>query len=246
MILPSTEGPDSQGPLSMTDVERVIERHRDRIVQHPFLKRLQGEGNLEQLRRFLPRHAFFTLAFQDVLRLAVERCTDPQVRTIVHKHELEDKGHDQWYLDDLRLLNIPLDIRWLFSTDHSLARNVGYELVSQILTVKDDHSRLCLVLALEAIGREFFIRIPGFIEGLGVAAELKYFAVRHLGFETSHDVFGDEGKRQLAALKIPSNAVVEVLTVVHRTFEVMTLLADDLEAAMRDAGDLVSRGHQVA
>jgi hypothetical protein len=50
---------------------------------------------------------------------------------------------------------------WMFSAEHELARDVGYALVSQVLSAGDDRSRLAVVLSLEAIGREFFVRVPG-------------------------------------------------------------------------------------
>jgi hypothetical protein len=124
----------------------------------------------------------------------------------------------------------------MFSADHALARDVGYRLVSEVLSVRDDRSRLSVVLSLEAIGREFFIRVPGFVERLGSAQPLKYFAVRHLDIERAHEVFAAEGKKQLAAIDIPDQAVPEVLLAVERTFEAMALLASDLDAAMRDGG----------
>jgi hypothetical protein len=230
-------GITASGPLTMADVERVIEGHRDAFVEHPFMLRLEGAGTIEQFRRMLPRHAFFTFVFQDVLRLARDRCSDPQVRAIARTHELEDKGHEQWYLDDLERLGVFLDVRWMFSADHVLARDVGYKLVAEVLSADDDRSRLSVVLSLEAIGREFFIRVPGFVERLGVARGLKYFAVRHLDIERSHDVFRDEGTNRLTGIGVPEEAVSEVLEAIERTFEAMALLSDDLNAAMQGSGD---------
>ncbi len=237
MTLSRTPETRVNGPLTMLDVERVIERHRDALIQHPFMTRLEGAGTIEQFRRMLPRHAFFTLVFQDVLRLARDKCDDPQIREIARRHELEDKGHDRWYLDDLDRLGVALDIRWMFSAEHALARDVGYALVSQVLSASDDRSRLSIVLSLEAIGREFFVRVPGFAERLGVARGLKYFAVRHLDIERSHDVFRDEGRRQLGAISVPDQTVPEVLNSIERTFEVMAMLADDLDAALCGSSD---------
>ena len=237
MVLSRTPDIKLNGPLTMLDIERVIERHRDALVQHPFMLRLEGTGTIEQFRRTLPRHAFFTLAFQDVLRLARDKCEDPQIREIARKHELEDKGHDLWYLDDLARLGVALDVRWMFSAEHEFARDVGYALVSQVLSAGDDRSRLAVVLSLEAIGREFFVRVPGFAERLGVAHGLKYFAVRHLDIERSHDVFRNDGKRQLGAIGIDEQVVPEVLSSIERTFELMAMLADDLDAALRGDSD---------
>jgi hypothetical protein len=232
-------------PVTMADVERVIEHHRAALVQHPFLLRLEGEGTLEQFRRMLPRLAFFALVFQDVLRLAREHCSEPELRAIAARHELEDKGHDHWYLDDLARLEIPLDVRWLFSAEHSLARDVAYRLVSEVLRATDDRSRLSVMLSLEAIGREFFTRVPGFAARAGTTEGLTYFAIHHLDVEKSHDVFGGQGKNQLAAIDVPDRGVLEILAAIEHTFDAMAQLADDLEEAMRKAGDDTSNasGH---
>jgi hypothetical protein len=224
------------GPLTMVDVERVIDCQRDAFVQHPFLTRLEGEGTLEQFRRMLPRFAFFTLVFQDVLRLARERCTDPQVRAIATGLERGDRGHDQWYLQDLERLGIPLDIPWMFSSDHALSRDAEYKLVSEVLSVTDDRARLAVTLSLEAIAREFFVRVTKFAERVGASAGLNYFGARHLAAESGHEVFGGGGQSQLAAIKVPDQVVQEVLFAVEHTFDAMVPLADDLAAALGDGG----------
>jgi hypothetical protein len=226
----------AHGPLSMVDVELVIDHHREALAQHPFLRGLEKQGTIEQFRRLLQGLAFFTLVFQDVLRLAQERCTDPQVKAVAHTLERGDRGHEQWYLEDLERLGIPLDVRWMFSADHAPARDIGYKLLSEVLTAGDDRSRLSVMLSLEAMAREFFIRVPSFAERVG-ARGLKYFGVGHLAAEEGHQIFADDGQRQLTTINIPDEIVPEVLTAIERTFAAMAQYGDHLEAAMRAGSD---------
>ncbi len=219
-------------PTTLGDIQEVISRRRALIAEHPFLKGLEGEGSLEDVRNFVPRLSFFVMGFQDVLRLARESCVDPDMRAMAQTHEQEDSGHDHWFLSDLKQLQIACGIEDLFSAGHRLARDVVYSLVSEVLRARDDRTRLAVSLSLEAVGAEFFGRVIGFLERMGHDDGLQYFARKHQAVEAAHEVFEDNAQAWLAAIEIPPSAVREVLGAVDTTFEAMTLLADDLALAL--------------
>lgn len=223
------------GSATLGDVEDAIQRHRRLLSQHPFLRRLETSGSVQEIRRMVPRLGFFVMAFQDVLRLAREGCTEPGIREIARTHELEDKGHDRWYLSDLKRLGVALDVEWLFSDEHELTRNVGYTLVSTVMTAKDDRTRLSVGLSLEAIGAEFFGRVIGFLERIGESDGLLYFARRHQEIESQHEMFEDAAQQNLRAIPVSAEALTESLSAVERTFEAMTRLANDLEICFDSA-----------
>lgn len=214
------------------DLELVIEGHVQSLRCHAFLEQLQGIGTLEKLQRLLPRLAFFTLAFQDVLRLAHAHCIEPEYRDLARGLELGDKGHDRWYLDDLTRLGMPINVDWLFSEHQAISRDVAYGLVSQVTRTAHDSVRLAVLLSLEAMAGEFFVRISGFTAQLGLAGGLTYFGVTHLEAEEGHDVFSEDGREVLSKLVIPHAARGEAIGAVERTFELMTRYADDLAEAM--------------
>lgn len=214
------------------DLEAVIDGHVESLKDHAFLKQLEGTGTSEQLHRMLPRLAFFTLAFQDVLRLARTHCIDPIYRDVVRSLELGDKGHDRWYLEDLARLGLRIDVDWLFSEHQAISRDVAYELVSQVTETPHDSVRLSVLLSLEAMAGEFFVRISSLTARLGLAGGLTYFGVTHLEAEAGHDVFSQEGQELLSRLIIPHAAQEAAVGAVERTFELMTKYADDLAHAM--------------
>lgn len=214
------------------DLETVIQSHVESLKSHAFLKQLEGTGTLEQLQQMLPRLAFFTLAFQDVLRLARAHCIDPGYRDVARSLELGDRGHDRWYLEDLTRLGMRVDVDWLFSEHQAISRDVAYGLVSQVTGAAHDSVRLAVLLALEAMAGEFFVRISGFVFRLGLAGDLMYFGVTHLEAEKGHDVFSREGQEFLSKLVIPHAAQGAAVGAVERTFELMTRYADDLARAM--------------
>lgn len=216
----------------MDAVTTEIALQRQALAQHPFLRRLEGSGTFEQARAMIPRLGFFVMAFQDVLRLVHQRSTDPEIRELTKTHWDEDTGHDLWYLQDLERLGIPFDLRFLFSEEHRLARDVGYGHVSRAMSASDDRVRLSVALALEGVGAEFFGRMIGFLERMGRAADLRYFARSHQQVEADHEVFEADSQARLAAIPLDGAVKEQAVEVVRATFSSMKTLADDLVTAM--------------
>lgn len=222
-------------PLTLGAVERLIAQRRDQLVLgHEFMRRLEGDGQLDGLKRLLPRLAFFTFAFQDMLKVAREGCTDPVLRPIVASLEAGDRGHDRWFVEDLKSLGIELEAYTLFGPDYEVGRRVAYGLITLLENAASDHERLALLLSLEAAAREFFIRVPGFAARAGIAHELRYFGSEHLRAEEAHEVFTEEAQQSLDALPVPEQARLAVVEIVEKAFSLLLQLASDLADAMAD------------
>jgi hypothetical protein len=213
---------------NMEHIGRFIDERRQIFARHEFFRLLDGRGSLEQVQRIIPRMAFFVMTFQDVLRLAFERTTSAELREMTRSHQLEDSGHDRWYLSDVAALGAAVDIEWMYSKDHQLARDVAYAQIADVLTAEHDGSRLAITLSLEATGAEFFGRIIGFLERVSCGVPLSYFARRHQQIEAGHEVFEAESQRRLARIELTAAAASEVTRAVERTFAGMTALASDL------------------
>jgi hypothetical protein len=220
-------------PITMTSVEEWIARRRDQlIIGHEFMLRLEGDATLESLRRLLPRLAFFTFAFQDMLKLARERCSDPLVTPIVRSLEEGDRGHDSWYVEDLSDLGVSLSAHGLFGPEQEVGRRVSYGLITLIDHATCDPERLAILLTLESAAREFFIRVPGFAARAGLTRELRYFGSMHLSAEEAHDVFTADGQHQLNTIVVVQEDVPRVREAVEKCFALLLSLASDLAGAM--------------
>jgi hypothetical protein len=217
---------------TMRDVEAAIDHHRRAIAEHPFIKRLEGPGHPEELRTLARRLAFLPLVFQDVLRLNKKLSTDERFAKIASSMADSDQGHEEWYLDDAKLLGVAPSVRWLFSEAHEPTRDAAYSLVSQILTANDDFTRLAVVLSLEAAAGEFLARVPAFADRSGVGIGLKYFGTPHFDAERGHEVFEEAQQEVLGAIEVPRDVIPSVLAAIENTFATMALLADDLVRAM--------------
>ena len=220
-------------PLAnLGEVEALIAERRAEFSGHRFLVRLEGQGSLEQVQAIAPRLTFFVLSFQDVLRLTRALSTDPELKAFAEKHEAEDSGHDLWFLNDLRQLGVERDLSWTFSEEHAATRDIGYALISLVVSATHDVTRLAVLLSLEAAGAEFFGRIIGFLERIGQDAGLSYFARSHQHIEQNHDVFAQGSHDKMCALAVPPAAAEEVRRAVEHTFEVMSRLGDEAETSV--------------
>jgi DMATS type aromatic prenyltransferase len=214
--------------LQFGNVLSLIDEHRRRLAQHPFIAHVARDGSEAHAREIARRMAFFVMGFQDVLRLVSELTTDPALVDFVRGHQREDQGHDAWYLHDIACLGVECDLRDVFSADLQQARDTIYTQVSDVIRSTDDRSRVAVVLALEAAGAEYFEAMIGFLERLGMGNHLRYFARSHQHVEQAHEVFETEKTAQLAALSITQTAFEEAVAVVDRTFETMEDLGTDL------------------
>jgi len=230
---PSTAPVEEKG--TMRYVQSVIAERQRALSDLGLLQALDGQGSLENVRRIAPRMAFFVMCFQDVLRLAYAKSTDPQIAALARAHALEDKGHDQWYLADIQRLGAECSVHQLFSEEQALTRDVAYGQIADVISAKHDCTRLAVALSLEAIGAVYFESTIRFLERIGKADGLEYFARRHQKIEQAHGVFEDSAQRELEAIPVPDDSMPEVLAAVNRTFAGMTLLAGDLERSFRHA-----------
>jgi hypothetical protein len=202
------------------------------LATHPFLRRLDSIGTFEDVRVMAPRFTFFVLCFQDMLRLVHEHVRHPTIKAMAEVHELEDKGHQKWFLHDLKQFGIPLDLSWVFGSDHQATRDLSYDIVSAVLRAADDHTRLAIVLSLEGAGHEFFGRVIGCLERIGHDDGLKYFARHHQEIEENHNLFDSDGRAQLIDLALSRAEFDHAMEAVDHTFAAMTRLATHLEGAI--------------
>jgi DMATS type aromatic prenyltransferase len=236
-------GPQVLAPVTMADVKHDIDAHQKLFACHPFMRRLERGGTIQEFSLVARRLAFFVMTFQDVLRLARKTCSDPNLHVLVCAHEAEDRGHDAWFLHDLQQFGIEDRLDWIFLKEYAVVRDLSYSLIAEVLRATDDRTRLAVVMALEAAGREFFRRAVEFLERLGKTEGLLYFARRHQDVEQSHSLFRGSAQAKLTEMDIPDESLEEVTGAVAVTFSQMWRLAGDMETAL-DGMPRQARRHQ--
>lgn len=212
---------------TLQDLEAHIEFRQNELLQHAYIKRLEAKASTADVAVTARGLAFFVMAFQDVLRVSAERANDPVLAPMIKNHYGEDAGHEQWFLGDLEKLGIDVNVPFLFSPEHTLCREVGFELVGEAM-VADDAKRLALVLSLEAIGHVFFERVISCLEAFGEGDNLQYFGRFHQDIENSHALFEGDAQDQLSKFVLERGRFDAARAAVDRTFDLMQGLAADL------------------
>lgn len=211
---------------SMLDVEHYIRDHKAVLAEHPFVRLLENEQAGLAAGGIAKSLSFFVMSFQDVLRLAARHIKRPVLTDIARDHYAEDRGHEQWFLHDLSQLGGAADVGHIFSTDHEVPRDVGYELVAEVIRTPHDEARLSVVHSLEAAGDLFFARVVQAFELRGLSDGLQYFARHHHEVEVSHTMFEREAQERLGAVTMSSDVVQHCKATVDFVFGQMKVLAD--------------------
>lgn len=205
-----------------------VEHRKEGLKAHPFIQLLESSNDRNDVRAFSDGLSFFVLAFQDILRLAADRVEDPLLRRIAQDHHREDAGHDLWFLQDAEQLGLDVSARRLFSSEHCVAREVGYELVADVLRSDSDASKLAVVFALEAVGEVFFERVISILERTNSVRGMKYFGRHHQNVEQNHAMFEAEVRARLLPVPLREGELESAVATVDRVYEQMQRLAGDL------------------
>lgn len=214
---------------TMLELKPVIEDRRRRLLEHPFFRGLEASSDVEQLRNFVPQLFFFVFGFQDMLRIAHERISDPKLREIAGRHRAEDAGHEVWFVNDAIELKCERDVVWVFGKEHHVTRDFCYELVAEILHAENDHLRLVFPLVLESAGSVFFEKVIGLIRRSGYEGRLQYFAESHQEIEQAHDMFTADGQQEIDDLVMPQAVFDTAVALVQRSFDACERFAQHLE-----------------
>jgi hypothetical protein len=219
--------------VDLQSVRELIDARRLLLDEHPLLlRRLAQPINVEQARVIAQGVAFFVMSFQDVLRLIACRVRDPALAELARVFEVGERGHDRWYLRDLKRLGTELDAAWLFGAFHQATRDAAYEIVSAALGARFDESLISLLLALEASGQDFFPKMVQALAPFQTEQPFEFFGRRHLAAEAGHDPFDADSGVLPAELGVPLEAVCEIRQVVERVFGAVESMASGIQRSL--------------
>lgn len=215
----------------MQYIKAHIESRARMLEQHGFFATFaQPEPDLERAMAFAPMGMFWVLAFQDIIRINVERAHEPFVRALLQQHQAEDSGHEDWFFEDVEGVygKQEFGARWLFSPANREVREVSYALASEVYMVTDDRLRLVLVEALEAAANVYFAHFSRFLVASGHAGRLKYFAGVHLQEESAHQMHENDVAVRIAGIVLSEEGRITARAMVDRMFDAFGRLADSL------------------
>jgi hypothetical protein len=219
-----------------------IARRTDEFAQRPFFELMRGGGTLSDVRALVPNLTFFVFSFQDVLRINELKISEPRLRALATVHRREDKGHELWFLADMKKLKVERDIGWVLGRPHRAVRQCSFEIVAEAIRAEDDYTRIAIPLVLESTGDVFFKGIFHFCDRVGVEESLQYFSKPHWEVEVGHEIFGPEPQAYLESLVLEEAARTRLLAAIERMFASLAGLVDHLQACIVQARGRAEEG----
>jgi hypothetical protein len=219
--------------------KRVVQLHQDNLKNHPFFDVIESSQSVEPIARMARAISWWPMVFQDVLRLNLEQVADTEFVGTVKSHRDEDAGHDRWFLDDLRALEIEVpDMEELFGTSFQPIRDACYALIAEVHGTRSSAQRMALLLALESTGHIFFEKVADTVERVCPQLSLRYLSHFHLGVEKDHDLFAEVTGAALDKIVLPEAdraACEQMLSRVYDAFSLMfSYLAESAQEGRRN------------
>ena len=205
------------------------------LAEEPLFRTLAADPAPGRSLQMLGHLTFWSSTFQDITLLNLARVRDPRLREIVSTHQGEDAGHEQWFIDDLLLVfgKLP-DVVAVFDPVYRPAREVCFELMSEVFHCESDWERVALPIALEEGGKVFLPRMIDHFERVGLASALSALGTRHAQSEALHALHSDDTATVLGAFEMPMAARARSNAMVDRVTGTFKRFAAILETAIRD------------
>jgi hypothetical protein len=215
----------------MQEVLSYIDEKQARFAAHPFFARLKAGAPLSEILPCTDQVGFWTMAFQDALRINEERVADPTLRAIVQQHRVEESGHDRWFLEDMATItgSAP-DVQTLFGDHHRAGREATYALIAEVMQDLSDAERVLVLFVFESTGHVFFDAIANYFPRVGITRSLKYFANHHLDAEADHEVFEEEMEKFIRGITLSPEQRIASRLMVDRAYAAFHVMLDGLEA----------------
>ncbi|NLY94487.1 MAG: hypothetical protein GXY23_10730 [Myxococcales bacterium] len=209
----------------MKIVNECIQKHLGELVSHPLFTEMKPNPDLSRALAFAEVLAPWVMTFQDITRINASLAKDPEIRATLATHAREDRGHQEWFLDDLDLIfgERVRDVRWLYDPALDVVREESLAIASEIFRVDDDRLRIVFVEALEAAAGAFIARVCRQAAESGDDGKLKYFGPVHAEAESGHEMFEDEERDEEV---LPDDVRERALPMVGRIFGSFLRMAD--------------------
>lgn len=215
-------------------IQEYLEIKQNLLLKNKLFQYLEwGVYQLEDFSRLAYSISFWVMSFQDLLRINLSQINDKQYYQIVRQHLMEDVGHDNWFLYDLKAMNLEQpSLQILYSKPHTAVRDATFSLMSEVFRATYDYERIVLVLTLESAGHIFFESVADFVEKHNYTNRLKYFSHHHLSVEKSHEIFEKQIQSYLNNIQLSHDEELQVLNMIDRVYKAFELMFDGLAIAL--------------
>lgn len=184
-----------------------------------FFLLLSKDPEPQFLAKFAWGLSFWPLVFQDILRLVTETVKDPDLQAVARHHTAEDKGHEAWFLSDLRSLvgTVP-SAADLFAPEHGATRHVAYRIYSEIVSAQSDAEKIVAILALESAGHVLFAETSRYLRRKGLASRFQYFSENYRGVDEPRKASEEKAREQLMQVRLDDDTLRRTMNLVDTCY----------------------------
>ena len=183
------------------------------FASHPMFRWLETTHERSAVAHSFAQLAFWITSYPDVLALNEARMVDPRLRELAWRHRRDKLGHDRWYLDDLRRLQVAP------ARSRATIREAVHQMMSEVLGAGSDAVRFTLLLAFESAHQVFLEATTDWAERADVA--LEYFSHFNVEIERECDLFDHD-------LDLSPEQLAGCMAVIDRTYATFGLIFDPL------------------
>lgn len=215
-------------------IQEYLENKQRILLKHQLFQNLDSsQYGWEDFAKIAQNISFWVMSFQDLLRINLSHMTDKDYYKIIRQHLMEDVGHEKWFLDDLKVMNVEQpNLQILYSKPHTAVRDATFSLMSEVFRATYDYERIILILTLESSGHIFFESVADFAEKNNFTQELKYFSNHHLGVEKNHELFEKEIQSYINNIQLNHDETGKIFKMIDRMYEAFGLMFDGLTLAL--------------
>lgn len=219
---------------NMNTIQEYLYQKQEKLIQSRLFKKLKTcEYNLEDFARLAHNISFWVMSFQDLLRINLLQISEKKYYALIQQHLLEDMGHENWFLDDLKEMNVEQpNLQVLYSKPYTAVRDATFLLMSEVFRTTCDYERIILILTLESAGHIFFECTADFLEKNNWKLNFKYFSKFHLSAEKNHDIFEEEIQLYLNTIQLNYQQKIHIFNMIDRIYEAFSLMFDGLSIAL--------------
>jgi len=216
--------------------KNAIQLHQTEISNHALFELIESSRSAETIARVARAISWWPMVFQDVLRLNLDRVEGSDIAHAARCHRDEDAGHDQWFLEDLRIFDVEAPgLEELFGPQFQPIRDACYSLLAEVHGAQSAAQRIALLLTLESTGHIFFEKVADAVDRVCPQLPLRYFGRFHLTVEKDHDLFADSTKQALDEIVLPETDRVECQEMLTRVYGVFGDMFSYLAESARES-----------
>ena len=212
--------PQRFGKITFGQVFDFIDTLGEDFSQQKLITRIRQFDKID-ITMLFKLVCFHIFTFQDIIRIISNKTALQPYKNLLTSHYMEDKGHQVWYLNDCKKMDINMDADLIFSDMLNELRDCSYAMINEVLNAKDDLILAAISFYLEETGDYFFPQMKEYLEKFKPEMQYEFFGARHLDAENSHEIFEKQAQDIFKKVTLTRKQYGKIIRAVSRIHKYM-------------------------